>query len=446
MKYQKLLNNVDKILTELEKNKVCKSENRVEYLKDLYHLNKLIYDFYRINTNSDLTKKEKIESISQLRTPLGKKLLSTELSEYAIDNFSNKLINHYDKIKKQQGGSPDKVLKKSELLKKFKPENMQLLKSNLDSVIKNNISLKNTGPIIDTMKTIIDWIFFPLWSLENTPVIGSFVEGPLDSIGILLDNTDIIMELLGPNITTLISGLLDVGQAIPAVGSAVSAAALPMTLLNEPIEHALTDGSDMIGMFLNLSRKQWGMAYISALSAIPMFADIVDSILTNLITANKYMDRVNKVMDGLEDKVEVIKNTFVQINSNINKFKPLASQLLNNPDLLSQPEEFLTRNLLSMKNRIDFLKDLSDKQIKDLINNFRPSIEKFKENPFIYLENPDKLYDELVLPYKNLIPKLKDVPDSKVKETMSGFLNIALTSINPILKQISNTQTQYIKE
>ena len=446
MKFKKLLNNVDMILTQLEKNKVCKNVNRVEYLKDLYHLNKMVYDFYKINKNTNLTTEQKIKKLSQLTTPSNEKFLSTELSKFAIENLSDNLVNHYDKIINQRGGSPDKVLQKSELLDRFKPENMQLLTSNLDSLIKNNIALKNTGPIIDTLKTIIDWIFFPLWSLENTPVIGSFIEGPLDSVGILLDNTDIIMELLGPNITTLISGLLDVGQAIPAVGSAVSAAALPMTLLNEPIEHALTDGSDMIGMFLNLSRKQWGMAYISALSAIPMFADIVDSILTNLITANKYIERVNEVMGGIEDKVEIIKNTFIQINNNINKFKPIAEQILNNPDILSNPEEFLVKNLLSMKNRIDFLKDLSDNQIKNLINNFRPSIDKFKENPFIYLENPDKMYDELVLPYKNLIPQFRDIPDSKVKETMSSFLNIALTSINPILKQISNTQTQYIKE
>ena len=411
-------------------------------------MNKLVYDFYLINKNSNLAKSEKIKKLTQLKSPDNKRFLNKNLAKFAVEKLSGNLINHYDNIINniQNGGSPDKVLQKSMMLNKLKPENLNLLKSNLDSIIKNNVALKNSGPILNTMRNIIDWVFFPLWSIENTPIVGTLVEGPLDSISIILDNTDILMELMGPNIMTAISALLDVGQAVPGAGTAVSAVALPLTILGGPIEHALTDGSDMIGMFFNLSRKQWGMAYISALSAIPMFADIVDSILTNLITANKYLERINKSTDKIEETVETVKTTFDKIEQNIEHFKPIATQILNNPDLLSNPEEFLTKNLLSMKNRVDFLRDLSDEDIRKLIKNARPAINKFKGNPFIYLEDVDKLYDELILPYKNLIPKFRNIPDNKIKEITSGFLNIALMSVNPILNQVANTQQQYIKE
>ena len=97
MKYNKILTNINSILDKLESKGVCKNVNRVEYLKDLYHLNKLVYDFYVINKYTT-NKKTKIEKVMKLKSPDNKFLLNKSTAKYAVENLADNLVNHYDTI------------------------------------------------------------------------------------------------------------------------------------------------------------------------------------------------------------------------------------------------------------------------------------------------------------------------------------------------------------
>lgn len=140
-------------------------------------------------------------------------------------------------------------------------------------------------------RVVFNWTLFPLYELENLPVVGIMFEIPLDIISLIIDNSDIFIQ---PLVTILPLGLdlaLKAAGLVPGLGAAVNAAKIPLSLIRIPLEFFIANGGDILGMFLNIERKQFGLAYISALEIFPALPTLMDTITTNLYMANKLTKR-----------------------------------------------------------------------------------------------------------------------------------------------------------
>jgi len=423
--------------------------NNSEFVKDAYYLNKLIHEFYLIS-KSNLTKNEKIDKLANQTDPYGNKIINKEIAQKILDNNSKDIVQLYNKLysyKKNQkstnnftGGSEifNNSAQQLKNLNNSINNNLKKIKLkeylNVNSVksfnMINHFMPKSVSELGEMGKFMINWIFFPLWSMENLPIVGQIIEIPLDLMGIMIDNFDVLMDSAGSSVTLAIDIILDILQAVPIVGTFASAIALPMDILEQPIEYIIENGTDLIGMFFNLSRKQYGLAYVSSLSAIPYFTDIVDAIVTNLFTANKFVSKINKSLSKISGLCQTADNVIRTITENSTKYRTMFSAILNNPKILYNVDIFIKEIIIPSKNSIPYLKNMDMTEFLVLIKNIKPIISKFVNNPFYFLENEDTIYNELIKPFKNNIPILKDMTKTQINNEIFNYINIALNQVN----------------
>lgn len=443
MNIKRLNNKIDYISKFLNKKFNKKISNKSEFIKDSYYLNKLIHDFYLIS-KSNLTKTQKINKLANQTDPYGQKIINKRIAKQLLEDNSRDIIKLYDKLysykinQKSNRNITGGAQMVQDVNQQFNNLNNSLGK-NLNTVkFKDYINLqKGTGinryipkPVTDVAMFMINWLFFPLWSLENLPIAGKIIEIPLDIMGIVIDNFDIVMENAGSSVTMAIDILLDILQAVPVVGSFASAAALPMNFLEKPIEYAIENGTDIIGMFFNLSRKQFGLAYVSSLSAIPYLTDIVDAIVTNLFTANKFLSKLNSGLSKISGLCERADGIITTITENAKQYQTMFSAILDNPKILYDVDMFINQVVIPSKNAIPILRDMSDKEFQVFVKNIKPLFQKFINDPFYFLAEEDRIYDELIKPFKSKIPTLKNIPKKDITNKIYNYINIALNQVN----------------
>ena len=340
--------NINKIITIIKK--FNNNFNTNEFLENLYHINNLIYKLYRIST-LNIKKNKKIKLIMKLQNPNKKTFLSKKQSIFIYNNFLGKINYLYVNI-------------------------LNLRKKHMHNIIAHN----NTK----IFNNFFNLIFFPLWSLENTPIFGNVVEQQLDIIGIFLDYFDIIMEQLAPWYGLIMDIVLDLAQAVPGAGTVASGIALPMNFLEEPIEWLIANGADLIGFFINVSRKQWGLAYISALALSSNFADIMDAIITNMTVINKYLKRNNNNLSKIID-----------FNKRVSNYQPMLQIILQNPQIITKPEQFILKILVPYKKLFPYLNKLNDKKFKLFIKNILRLLKKI-DDPYKYINTIEKIFKNLI--------------------------------------------------
>ena len=93
-----------------------------------------------------------------------------------------------------------------------------------------------SGSSDKTDESLWEWVFFPLYKLENLPPVGFMFEIPLDMVALLLDNSDILLEGLTPLLFKGLDIATDVGSAVPVPGvnTVIASASLGLTLFQEP--------------------------------------------------------------------------------------------------------------------------------------------------------------------------------------------------------------------
>jgi len=323
------MSSIKKLITFIEKNLNINIDKKI-FTRDIYYLNLLVFKLYKIYSNNTLSYNDKLLKIMNLRDPQNNIFLTKKQAKYILDHYAKNIYNVYNKLYS---------LKKNAIINK---------KNNLmyggNTITKINDKLNSVTGYLNDPGTeqkatlLFNWIFFPLWSLEHSPFIGPFVEIPLDILTIILDNLDVIMEMIAPIVPIILDTIVDVGQAIPAYGTVVSAAAIPLNFVEGPIEELIANYTDIIGMFINIARKDWDLAYMSALAAIPVFADIMDAVITNAYIANKWLLQIN-------DKLENVTSVIDKVEQNIHHYKPIANELLENPNLLLNPT-LLIKNII----------------------------------------------------------------------------------------------------
>ena len=98
MNFYRLDNKLKKITRIIEKN--TKTENnidRMELLRDLYHINDLIFRLYNIYSSND-TKKNKINKIAHFRSPTGEKILTKKQSKFVFENYGQRITDLHNYI------------------------------------------------------------------------------------------------------------------------------------------------------------------------------------------------------------------------------------------------------------------------------------------------------------------------------------------------------------
>jgi hypothetical protein len=347
-------------------------------MHDLYHLNLLIYNSYII-FKKKVSNEKKIELLMKLEDGDGNKFIDKSLAERVLNNYSKSIIKFYDSFKNTNvklvnlnDATPNKIQNGGYVNQKFYEDNFIDRSLTNPEFIYNAKEIVNT-PIIqeyiqkfnifnpinaiklgfnvvsfagDAFIYGLNWVFFPLYQMENLPIVGGLISIPLDIIGVMIDNSGFIMNFFGPIIPIIITIILNIGAAIPIPGVNTFFAGLSTAnvLASKPLEWLLEHFLDLLSMFFNISRKQWGLAYTSAMEIFPTFAKMVDVTVTNLYTINKVLNRGNNFIEGMANTVDVV--------------APLATTYLFNPSMIFKPMTVFKNVILPRKNKIPIIKHM----------------------------------------------------------------------------------------
>ena len=424
-------------------------------IKNLYHLNLLMFKTYKI-FKSEISEDEMILKLLELRDTLGNKLLDKKIAKMIIKKHKKSIIEFYDKIynakknkknvklqekhinsvkkanRVQKGGyegqeyySDNKIKKQIEklgvdsstgiekLMNRYGPKVVTRLitsmpKLEIDKLLDmsprdflryiqrvygleaiidietflNSVYsgvnrydrwLDENKELLDMFKNganmiynfnryIFDWIFFPVYSMENLPIVGTFIEIPLDIIGVIIDNSSLVVDPLAKIIPLGLNIITDLGSAIPAVGTVVSVFGVGTTVFQKPMEYMLQNGPNLLGMYLNLSRKEFGLAYLSAMEIFPLFSDLVDASVTNMFTINKHLRKSVRFTEFFSNLLE--------------QSRTISKPFLVQPQIMFQPREIWDKAIYPNRKELPIIKNIPF----DLLEKFLPLLTKGPKN------------------------------------------------------------------
>ena len=401
--------------------------DKYELIRGLYFINLQIYNLYLLQT-SNLTKMQKIKKLSRFKSPDGDNMFTKKQAEFILNKYATNLtaVCNYIyslqkdaiKLKKHniRGGSlsPKTVQSPPPKSKKF-TQTISPKLPNIDNMldIATHTISSDIPKVIVT--NIINWVFFPLWSLENIPLLGNIFEAPLDIIGIIIDNSSIVFKGISPMTGIVLDSTIDIIQAIPAVGTVASAIAIPLNFIKGPVEYLIANAADILGLYINIARKQWGLAYMSALNTLPMFSEIMDSVMTNLYTINKWFKKVNRASYAISSIVDKM-HTYI----------PICKTLLLNPKILFDIKLFVNNLLKPNKHRIPVLKNMTDEEfvkITDLLI-------LVGKDPNKFWSQLDIVFDKVIIPLKNIIPGFKTFTKEQFKDYLIFSANKGIVIAN----------------
>ena len=121
------------------------------------------------------------------------------------------------------------------------------------------------------------------------------------------------------------------------------------------------------------------------------------------------MSKFNSGLGKISGMTEKVDDILIKITKNVQTYSTVFTALLSHPEVFYNPELMVSKIILPMKNRIDFLKGIADEQIIKMSKQIKPILEKFIKDPFMYIKDISKIYDDLIKPYKDAIPILKNL-------------------------------------
>lgn len=346
-------------------------------LTDLYIVNNLINETYHILKNPDTNNDEKAEKLYDLRDVNGNRVIeSKELAMHiletygeAIQIFFNRILSrrkyHKERLANTQIGGAignaekakkdlEDILKNIEraVSKKIETFNAEMAKNPeglSDSIGDPDkmISLDGEGVSMN----MYDWIFHPLWKLENTPRWGGFFEIPIDLVDAILNNAILMVELIYPIISLVLSFVGTVGvtaavAAIPVVGPMLAGSAWEIAV--QPfLDWLIPNFLKIIAFFFNISRRDIPTAYINALDFIPFMENTMHALAGILIKINKYIDMVYPITNTVRSYTEFTSN--------------MALAILKDPNVLIDLDRFYIDIIRPNKKLIPIVKDFDAK-------------------------------------------------------------------------------------
>ena len=191
--------------------------------------------------------------------------------------------------------------------------------------------------------TIKDWVFFPLWSFENLPVVGPIFGGPIDFLSIIIAQLNIFVEFFVGFVQNvrdpIIQSAISAGTVATAgVGLAVAPILIPIVnKLFDLIIHIVGHFPTIINMFIHFSRKNFGLAYVLFCEVVPIFEEFMNTLINFTVIANRALSRTNRVLDNY---LMVLTNMErIIYYSNPNNFRQFLEMLLTEEKIEEQQYE-----------------------------------------------------------------------------------------------------------
>jgi len=369
-------------------------------LRDLYDLNKFLNITYLIFSDESINEETKAIKLSTLRDSYGNLLLTLPQARKVVKIYSKPLTNFFKKIYNRKfeivsnsdnpqndntynskdiiddeirssiervisGQSGGAISMKIPDTPKI-PIDINKLKDSI-KVQENNI---NEEDAISIYSDIYDWIFHPLWKLENNNLMGFMFPIPLDIIGGIIDTINLINPFvmiimhkvvaavgtgvaagLGGAIGTAIGALfVGVGAVVGGpIGPAITAGFWPA--IGQPIVVWILDHYiDVISMFYNISRKKMGLAYLSALDAIPYFEVILDFFVKKLLKINSKLEKIYPITNTIRAGVQVTDS--------------IITGILEDPNSLLQADKFYKKIVKKNLKKLPQFKNMSDEELE----------------------------------------------------------------------------------
>lgn len=198
---------------------------------------------------------------------------------------------------------------------------------------------------------VFNWIFFPAHSIETVPVLGNFASIYLDILTSILNFSELFWGFLAKFFPPAVDTLLDLGGAIPGVGSVISIISIPLNFLMLPMQYMIANMSGIMNMFLNISRKYWGLAYLDALEVIPFFSDFMDISVTTLFMINKNFSRFNQFVKSSEETIATLEKYSDYLTESVESITGESSDT-SEPDLNPDgtPKKNIKKKILEFMN------------------------------------------------------------------------------------------------
>ena len=349
-------------------------------LTDLYSINTLINNTFEIFRDETIPDEKKAKMLLQLQDNNGNKIITNlDDARNIITKYKTPLTLFFNKIKKRQeetrskamkfkiqsgGGKKSKQAKVDidDILKNIERVTLEKSKK-FSNIIQNDMeSLKksisdipgemmiNDDAAINRIDTITDWIFHPLWKLENIPICGSLIAVPVDLVDSILNNCILIVEIVYPIISILLSfigtaGVSALVAAIPIVGPVLAGSAWEV-IVQPFLDWLIPNFLKIISFFINIWRRDLSSAYVNALDFIPFMENTMHVLAGYLIKINKYINMVYPVTNSIR--------LYTEFSSN------LALALIANPNAFTDVDKFYIDVIKPNKSKIPIIKDLPE--------------------------------------------------------------------------------------
>jgi len=232
--------------------------------------------------------------------------------------------------------------------------------TNKVTIMDGGFSSRHPTPEI----TITDWVFFPLWSIENAPIIGPFAGAPLDFISITLANTGIMVGSMTKIVESVRDPVLQAAMSAFSVGTAgVGLAATPVIvpIVNRVVDllvHMTAHSIDIINMFYNINRKNFGLSYLLFMEIIPPLNELMDKIINYTVIFNRSIKRNVRFVDMFIDYIDIYEETVkTLIHPQVGIYKLLKPYSEKVNRVVNIIEQLPTNNLPVIANVANILKN-----------------------------------------------------------------------------------------
>jgi len=336
---------------------------------------------------------KKYYALINLKDPDNKQLLTSKqvnyIIKYKLGRFCSIKSTYSDIIFKINRLTENQVGGSTEENKVDKVEDDGEEKEENDPMMKTYESIKNK------ILYVFNWIFFPAHSIETVPVLGNFASIYFDILTSILNFSELFWGFLAKFFPPAVDTLLDLGAAIPGLGSVISIISIPLNFLMLPMQYMIANMSGIMNMFLNISRKYWGLAYLDALEVIPFFSDFMDISVTSLFMINKNFSRFNQFVKSSEETIAT----------------------------LEKYTDYLTESVESITGELSGTSDTSDTSEPDL-NPDGTTKKTIKEKLLEFLNNPlGAGITGTWGKFKEFIPLMNDDNNSSEKTSLLDNLN-----------------------
>jgi len=373
---------------------------------------------------------------AQLETPIQKDFFPTptllqKINQYDFTNIINKFKSygidlHQDIFRKMvlKLGIP---INKEQVLEKIIPYDKIGIIQFIEN-IKNIDFIKFEYPPI----SLKDWTYFPLWSIENLPVIGPLSGIPIDFLSVIIAQLDIFIKvwtktlgnLRDPTIQTAISFF-----AVGTAGAGLIGAPVIVPFVNAMFDlliHITSNLGTILNMFVHISRKNFGLAYILFCQIVPIFEQFMDSVINYMVILNNFFNRSNNMMKTID--VLLTNTSKVIIMLNPEEYMKIKDKLLNNNLPIKLPTSIT--NLQNFTNNINQLQSSVKDKLKTAVENVEVLQSSAKDKLKTSLENVEVLQSSAKDKLKTSLENVEVLQSSAKDKLKTAVENVEVLQSN----------------